>query len=179
MRPRRRGDPIIAACHAVTYLVTMSRVSRNDWALGQLLFDQGVKYDEVAKRLGTTAAAVRQRSHRYAWTATREKALRETAQIVTGKSALTLVEKSRLVRSTLADELSESANALRQTPIAPQLAHLGERADVSTKLATASAKVFSWADNQIIGLVDAGAMRLADALEREEALPVPAIEDAR
>ena len=157
----------------------MSRVSRNDWALGQLLFDQGVKYDEVAKRLGTTAAAVRQRSHRYAWTATREKALQEASRIVTGNSALTLVEKSRVVRNTLADELSESASALRQTPISSELAHLGERADVSTKLATASARVFSWADNQVVGLIDAGAMKLADSVEAAEALPVPAIEDAK
>jgi hypothetical protein len=157
----------------------MARPSRTDWALGELLYHQGIKYDEIAQRLATTGPAVRQRSHRYGWNAKRETALQEASRIVTSHAGLTLAEKSKVVRTTLADELTVSANALRETPVAPELGHLSERAEVSGKLASSASKVFGWQDNQLVGLVDARALKEADVLEMEETPPVPAIEDGK
>ena len=53
--------------------------------------------------------------------------------------------------SSLAEEMEESVNTLREMAIEPNLDHLDQRADVSSKLAGTSSKVFGWDDHPASG----------------------------
>lgn len=125
----------------------MSRALNADWNLAQALYVQGVTYQAIAEKTGVTLAALRQRAHRYGWHGLKTEALAIASRAVTRHSGRTLTQRSSEVRSALADELSESVGALRQTPAKPELQHLNQRAEVAGKLTSSASRVFGWSDD--------------------------------
>jgi hypothetical protein len=146
-----------------------------DWGLAEVLYIQGVAYKAIAAKVGVTEASLRQRAHRYRWSALRTAALRAVSETVTGHTGMTLIERSRQVRGTLAEDLVESANALRGTAIEPGLAHLGERVEVAQKLASSAGKVFGWdSDSKPGALIIMGQMAGTDPDDAKPATPIEA-----
>ncbi len=140
----------------------MPKALNADWNLAQVLYAQGVNYKAIAEKVGVTEAALRQRAHRYRWPMLKTAALETVSRAVTNHSGKTLAQRSNEVRSALAEEVGESMDALRQTPIIPKLPHLNERAEVSGKLATTAGKVFGWNGEQGNALVIVGMVSQVD-----------------
>jgi stress-induced morphogen len=111
--------------------------------------------------------SLRQRAHRYDWHKLKTEALAMVSQVVTNHTGKTLIQRSSEVRSALADEVNESVSALSQTTLKPNLAHLGERVDVTQKLVGAVSKVYGWNTETEIPLVVVGMMRAALELDAE------------
>jgi hypothetical protein len=131
-----------------------------DWNLAQVLYSQGVRYEDIAERIGVTEAALRQRAHRHGWRALRTEALQAVSQAVTNHDGQTLAEHSRAIRHTLASEIGGTAEALRLTPLkAESLEHLEQRAGVAQKLTSAAEKIFRWNEGSPEGMIRIGEMR--------------------
>lgn len=136
----------------------MPKALTADWNLAQVLYAQGVNYKAIAEKVSVTEAALRQRAHRYRWRTLKTAALETVSRAVTNHNGKTLTQRSNEVRSALAEEVGESVDALRQTPIKPKLAHLNERAEVSGKLAASANRLFGWNGEQgnclvLVGMV--------------------------
>ena len=134
----------------------MAKPLNADWPLAQALYVQGVPYKAIAEKVSVTEAALRQRARRYRWRELRTAALQTVSQAVTHSPPKTLVQRAHEVRSSLGEDLSETVEALRQTPIKPGLDHLDERAEVAGKLAGTASRVFGWEEEKPVGLVVAG-----------------------
>jgi len=152
-----------------------------DWNLGQLLFCQGVPFRAIADRLGVPASTVRQRAHRFNWHAARDEALAVTTRAVIDHDGATLTNRSRGVRSALGAELEKAAQALEEIPVKHNLDHIGVRAEISGKLASAAERTFGWNTDSVgrtlvdmEGLAAAAAAHDAIDVESTPIAPEPA-----
>lgn len=117
-----------------------------DWNFAQAMYVQGMGYAAIAEKVGVTQASLRQRAHRYGWKGLKTESVIQASQTVTRHNGKTLAQRSAEVRAMLGDEISGSVNALLELPIEANITHLNERAEVTSKLTSASGKVFGWSD---------------------------------
>jgi hypothetical protein len=154
-----------------------------DWNLAQVLYSQGLRFDDISSKIGVKASTLRKRAVRHGWATVRTAALTAVAQTGVETGGRTLAARSERVRDCLAEDLERAASLLAAQPpstvreLANTPAGQG-RAAVAKTIADTAASVFDWRDSSQQGLVIVGAISaMGEAEEPAETSSATVIQD--
>lgn len=143
---------------------------RVNYALAATLLTQGHKMDDIAPRVGAKNANVlRVLLHRKGVTERLCRTVTDAKGLTVTHPSLTLRianQASDILREKFSNELSTSADILASIPKSKSLKHLKQRGEVLEPLVRSAKIVHNWSDTSITGLIVAGEMREAEAVEQ-------------
>jgi hypothetical protein len=118
-----------------------------DWDLAMVLYTKGLQPSVIAQQLQVNVHSLKKHAQRHEWTALKAKvnehvSLNEPTN--SAKKTVSLAERSKAVRETLACDIHATAEMLHKVPLSKNLAHLAKRQGVVDQVATTGVKVFNW-----------------------------------
>lgn len=148
----------------------MPKILNANWPLAQSLYLQGVSLQDIAKQINVTLGSLRKRANRGNWTVLRRESVQIASTVVQGHTGRNLVQASRDVRQSLAEEVADQVSILRESP-PKKVSELGNtpdgqgRAAVTKTVIDSAASVFGWDDSPERGIIVIGELRQFDEMK--------------